>query len=84
MPKQAKTETVGFRCTADFKKQVLEIASSQNMEPSEYLHSVVENDVKRRLWNPLKRRRLSSSRHFTNTLTKFYLSYLRTWTRDWL
>jgi hypothetical protein len=52
MPKQAKTETVGFRCTADFKRQVLEIASSQSMEPSEYLHSVVENDVKKRLLEP--------------------------------
>jgi hypothetical protein len=52
MAKQAKTETVGFRCTADFKKQVLEIAVSQNMEPSEYLHGVIENDVKKKLLEP--------------------------------
>jgi hypothetical protein len=52
MVKQAKTETVGFRCTADFKKHVLEIAVSQNMEPSEYLHGVIENDVKKRLLEP--------------------------------
>ena len=52
MLRESKSETVGFRCTADFKKQMIEIAYSQKMEPSEYLHGVVENDIKRRLLEP--------------------------------
>jgi len=52
MLREAKTVTIGFRCTPDFKKQMTEIAYSQKMEPSEYMHEVIERDIKMKLSEP--------------------------------
>jgi len=52
MPKEAKTETIGFRCTPDFKKQMIETAYSKSMEPSEYMHEVIKSDINKKLSEP--------------------------------
>ncbi|MDD5673645.1 MAG: hypothetical protein PHC61_05760 [Chitinivibrionales bacterium] len=52
MLREPKTETIGFRCTADFKKKMIEIAYSKKMEPSEYMHEVIEKDIRRKLSEP--------------------------------
>jgi len=43
--KKAKTESMGFRCTLETKKDILARSLELGMQPSEYIFSQVEKDL---------------------------------------